>query len=111
VIDLAVRTAAVLVIVLLPLAVGAQTQTPADKPIATVNGVPIKPTLFQQALRQALAQGRPDSPQLREAIRPLMAELFVQAAAGCRPGRDRRAGDRRGDRYESALRAPDRQAN
>ena len=55
----------------------------ADKPIATVNGVPVKPALFQQALQQALAQGRPDTPQLREAITSqlIARELFVQAAA------------------------------
>jgi parvulin-like peptidyl-prolyl isomerase len=82
-IHLAARTAIVLVTVVLPLSVNAQAQPPADKPVATVNGVPIRPALFQQALQQALAQGRPDSPQLREAIASqlIARELFVQAAA------------------------------
>jgi parvulin-like peptidyl-prolyl isomerase len=82
-IDLAARTAIVLLTVLLPLRANAQAQPAADKPIATVNGVPIKPALFQQALQQALAQGRADSPQLREAITSqlIARELFVQAAA------------------------------
>ncbi len=83
--DLALRAAAVLVTVLSPPALHAQTQAqpPANKPLATVNGVPIKPALFQQMLQQALAQGRADSPQLREAIASqlIARELFVQAAA------------------------------
>jgi peptidyl-prolyl cis-trans isomerase C len=76
-----ITRAITLLTVLLPLSLAAQTA--ADKPIATVNGVPVKPALFQQALQQALAQGRPDSPQLREAIaQQLVArELLVQAAA------------------------------
>ena len=55
----------------------------ADKPLATVNGVPIKQALFEQALKQAVAQGNPDSPQLREALTSqlIARELFVQDAA------------------------------
>jgi parvulin-like peptidyl-prolyl isomerase len=66
----------------LPPPVAAQAQPAADKPVATVNGVPIKPALFQQLLQQAIAQGRPDTPQLREAItnQLIARELFVQAA-------------------------------
>jgi parvulin-like peptidyl-prolyl isomerase len=81
-IDLAARAAIVVATALLPLWVNAQAQPAADKPIATVNGVPIRPALFQQALQQALAQGRTDSPQLREAITAqlIARELFVQAA-------------------------------
>ena len=81
-IDLAARTALALLAILVPLQLYAQTQPPADKPIATVNGVPVKAALFQQALQQALAQGRQDSPQLREAIanQLIARELFVQAA-------------------------------
>jgi peptidyl-prolyl cis-trans isomerase C len=80
---LAARIATVLLTVLLPLSVNAQAQPAADKPIATVNGVPIRSALFQQALQQAVAQGRPDSPQLRAAITSqlIARELFVQAAA------------------------------
>lgn len=80
---LAVRAAAVLITLLSPPALHAQAQAPATKPLATVNGVPIKPALFQQALQAALAQGRPDSPELREAIASqlIARELFVQAAA------------------------------
>jgi peptidyl-prolyl cis-trans isomerase C len=71
-----------LLAVLLPLQLHAQTQPAADKPIASVNGVQVRPALFQQALQQALAQGRPDTPQLREAItnQLIARELFVQAA-------------------------------
>jgi peptidyl-prolyl cis-trans isomerase C len=86
------RIALVLLTALLPLSLVAQTPTArTDKPIATVNGVPISSTLFQQALQQALAQGRPDSPQLREAIitQLIARELFVQAAA--KQGLDRDA--------------------
>jgi parvulin-like peptidyl-prolyl isomerase len=80
------RTVALALTALLSLPAAAQTQQPpaaADKPIATVNAVPIKPALFQQALQQAIAQGRPDTPQLREAIADqlIARELFVQAAA------------------------------
>ena len=83
-IDFAACTVIVLLAILLPPAVRAQAPAaPADKPIATVNGVPIKPALFQQALQQALAQGRPDSPELREAITSqlIARELLIQAAA------------------------------
>jgi parvulin-like peptidyl-prolyl isomerase len=82
--DSIARAAVALLTALLPLPLWAQTPAaPADKPIATVNGVPIKPALLQQALQQAVAQGRPDSPQLREAIagQLIARELLVQAAA------------------------------
>jgi peptidyl-prolyl cis-trans isomerase C len=66
----------------------AQQQTPAagapaDKPLATVNGVPIPQTLYEQALKQATAQGNADSPQLREALKSqlIARELFLQEAA------------------------------
>jgi parvulin-like peptidyl-prolyl isomerase len=54
-----------------------------DKPLATVNGVPIKQSTFDQALKQAVAQGNPDSPQLRLAVKNqlIARELFVQEAA------------------------------
>ena len=54
----------------------------AAKPLATVNGIPIKQTTFEQALRQALAQGNPDSPQLRQALASqlIARELFAQEA-------------------------------
>ena len=83
-IDSIARAAVALLTALLPLPLWAQTPAaPADKPIATVNGVPIKPALLQQALQQAVAQGRPDSPQLREAIagQLIAREPLVQAAA------------------------------
>ena len=79
---LTARAVFALLAVLVPFRLDAQTQPAADKPIATVNGVPVRPALFQQALQQALAQGRTDSPQLREAItnQLIARELFVQAA-------------------------------
>lgn len=51
-----------------------------DKPLATVNGVPIKQSLLDMAVKQAVAQGNQDSPQLREAIKNqlIARELFVQ---------------------------------
>jgi parvulin-like peptidyl-prolyl isomerase len=54
----------------------------ADKPLATVNGVPIPQGLFQQALQQAIRQGNPDTPQLRAAIKNqlIARELFIQEA-------------------------------
>jgi parvulin-like peptidyl-prolyl isomerase len=57
--------------------------TPADKPMATVNGVPIPQSLFEQAVKQALSQGNPDGPQLREAVKSqlIARELFLQEAA------------------------------
>ena len=84
--------------------VNAQAQPAADKPIATVNGVPVKPTLFQQALQQALAQGQPDSPQLREAITSqlIARELLIQAAA--KQGWTRTPRSRRSPRRPSAPR-------
>jgi parvulin-like peptidyl-prolyl isomerase len=66
----------------------AQQSTPApasapDKPLATVNGVPITQSTFEQALKQAIAQGNPDSPQLRQALKNqlIARELFLQEAA------------------------------
>jgi peptidyl-prolyl cis-trans isomerase C len=64
----------------------AQTEKPpaqADKPLATVNGVPIKQSTLQFALQGAISQGNADSPQLRDALtKQLIArELFVQEAA------------------------------
>jgi peptidyl-prolyl cis-trans isomerase C len=81
-IKIAACTAFSLLTSLAPLQLYAQAQPAADKPIATVNGVAVRPALFQQALQQALAQGRQDSPQLREAItnQLIARELFVQAA-------------------------------
>ncbi len=63
----------------------AQTEkTPAqtDKPVAVVNGVPIKQSTLQYAVQGAISQGNPDSPQMREALaKQLIArELFVQEA-------------------------------
>ena len=54
----------------------------SPKPIATVNGIPIKQATFEQALKQALAQGTPDSPQLRQALgaQLIARELFAQEA-------------------------------
>lgn len=51
-----------------------------DKPVATVNGVPIKQSLMDMMVKQAVAQGNPDSPQLHEAIKAqlIARELFVQ---------------------------------
>jgi peptidyl-prolyl cis-trans isomerase C len=55
----------------------------ADKPLATVNGVAIPQKLYEQAVKQAIAQGNPDTPQLREAVKAqlIARELFVQEAA------------------------------
>jgi peptidyl-prolyl cis-trans isomerase C len=82
-IDLSARIVIGLIAVLLPLSVNAQAQPAADKPVATVNGVPVKATLFQRALQQALSQGQTDSPQLRESIASQLVarELLIQAAA------------------------------
>jgi peptidyl-prolyl cis-trans isomerase C len=79
---LTARAVFALLAVLVPFRLDAQTQPAADKPIATVNGVPVRAALFQQALQQQLAQGQADSPQLREAItnQLIARELFVQAA-------------------------------
>jgi EpsD family peptidyl-prolyl cis-trans isomerase len=54
-----------------------------EKPVAVVNGVPIKQSTLQFALQGAISQGNQDSPQLREALtKQLIArELFVQEAA------------------------------
>jgi EpsD family peptidyl-prolyl cis-trans isomerase len=54
----------------------------ADKALATVNGVPIPQASFEQALKRAIQQGNPDSPQLRNALRNqlIARELFIQEA-------------------------------
>jgi parvulin-like peptidyl-prolyl isomerase len=77
---------------LLPVGALAQQQTPAppapqapaaDKPIATVNGVPVPQSLFDQAVKQAVAAGNPDSQQMRDMIKQqlIARELFIQEAA------------------------------
>jgi peptidyl-prolyl cis-trans isomerase C len=55
----------------------------ADKPLATVNGVAIPQKLYEHAVKQAIAHGNPDTPQLREAVKAqlIARELFVQEAA------------------------------
>jgi peptidyl-prolyl cis-trans isomerase C len=55
----------------------------ADKPLATVTGVAIPQKLYEHAVKQAIAQGNPDTPQLREAVKAqlIARELFVQEAA------------------------------
>jgi parvulin-like peptidyl-prolyl isomerase len=55
----------------------------ADKPLATVNGVAISQSMYEQTVRQAIAAGNPDSPQLREMVKSqlIARELFLQEAA------------------------------
>jgi parvulin-like peptidyl-prolyl isomerase len=55
----------------------------AVKPLATVNGVPVKQASFEQALKQTIAQGTPDTPQMRQALAAqlIARELFAQEAA------------------------------
>jgi len=59
-----------------------KTPAQADKPVAVVNGVPIKQSTLQFAIQGAISQGNPDSPQMRDALaKQLIArELFVQEA-------------------------------
>jgi parvulin-like peptidyl-prolyl isomerase len=54
----------------------------AAKPVATVNGVPIRQKTLDQAVQHAIGQGNPDSPQLREMIRQQLVarELLIQEA-------------------------------
>ncbi|HZP87119.1 MAG TPA: peptidyl-prolyl cis-trans isomerase [Burkholderiales bacterium] len=72
----------VLFCVLLPLSLGAngQDNDKSDKPIVTVNGVAIKQSLLEMAVKQAVAQGNVDTPQLREVIKNqlIARELFLQ---------------------------------
>lgn len=60
----------------------AQQATPAAPPIATVNGVAIPPEALEQAVKQAVAQGNPDSRQLRDTLKNqlIARELFLQEA-------------------------------
>jgi len=71
------------VLAILSLAGASTMAQDADKPVATVNGKPIKQSTMDMALRQATAQGNADTPQLREAIRNqlIARELFAQEAA------------------------------
>lgn len=78
-----IRIARFASVLVLSLAGATATAQDADKPVATVNGTPIKQSLMDMAIRQATAQGNPDGPQLREAIKSqlIARELFVQEAA------------------------------
>jgi peptidyl-prolyl cis-trans isomerase C len=73
-------------------AVGQQPQAPQpnrpqaaqpDKPLATVNGSVIRQSTYEQLIKQAVDQGNPDTPELREAIKKqlIARELFLQEAA------------------------------
>lgn len=75
-----VRLAAIAVLSLTSVSALAQE---GDKPVATVNGKPIKQSTMEMAVRQATAQGNADTPQLRDAIKNqlIARELFVQEAA------------------------------
>jgi len=77
------RIARLAAIAVLSLASAALMAQDADKPVATVNGKPIKQSTLDMAVRQATSQGNPDSPQLRDAIKNqlIARELFVQEAA------------------------------
>ncbi|MCC7546976.1 MAG: peptidyl-prolyl cis-trans isomerase [Burkholderiales bacterium] len=77
------RIARLIAAALLSLASVSAAAQDGDKPVATVNGKPIKQSTMDMAVRQATAQGNPDTPQLREAIKNqlIARELFVQEAA------------------------------
>ncbi|HCJ50968.1 MAG: peptidylprolyl isomerase [Gallionellales bacterium CG_4_10_14_3_um_filter_54_96] len=55
----------------------------ADKPAAVVNGVAIAQDRVEMNVKGAVAQGQPDSPELRKAIREdlISREVMVQAAS------------------------------
>jgi len=65
-----------------PAAQAEKSPAPTEKPVAVVNGVPIKQSTLQFAVQGAISQGNTDSPQLRDALaKQLIArELFVQEA-------------------------------
>lgn len=71
-----------LVFALVLVAAAPAQQQPAPQPVATVNGVAVPQAALEQAVKQALAQGNPDSPQLREALKNqlIARELFLQEA-------------------------------
>jgi len=73
--------ACVPIVVLLAALPDARAQGTAQ-PVATVNGVPIAQSTFQQALQRALNQGGTDTPELRGAVKSqlIARELFVQEA-------------------------------
>jgi len=77
------RIARLAAIAVLSLASASLMAQDADKPVATVNGKPIKQSTLDMAVRQATAQGNADSPQLRDALKNqlIARELFVQEAA------------------------------
>lgn len=62
----------------------------ASKPVATVNGVPISQSMFDQALQRALNQGGVDTPELRAAVKSqlIARELFAQEAKKRKLDRD-----------------------
>jgi len=76
------RIARLAAIAVLSLASASLMAQDADKPVATVNGKPIKQSTLDMAVRQATAQGNADSPQLRDALKNqlIARELFVQEA-------------------------------
>lgn len=67
-------------------AVATSTAYAQSKPAATVNGVAIPQSRLDMRVKAAMAQGQPDSPDLRNAIRDELINIEVLAQAASKKG-------------------------
>jgi peptidyl-prolyl cis-trans isomerase C len=63
-----------------------------NKPAATVNGVPIPQYRLDAAVQAGVAQGQPDTPQLRQSVRAALINQEVIAQDAVRQGIDKQPG-------------------
>lgn len=63
-----------------------------NKPAATVNGVPISQYRVDAAVQAGVAQGQPDTPQLRQSVRQALINQEVIAQEAVRQGIDKQPG-------------------
>lgn len=67
-------------------AIATSTAFAQSKPAATVNGVAIPQARLEMRVKAAIAQGQPDSPDLRNAIRDELINIEVLAQAASKKG-------------------------
>ena len=60
-----------------------------DKPVATVNGVTIPQARVDMRVKAAIAQGQPDGPELRQAVRDESINLEIMSQEAVKKGLDK----------------------
>ncbi|MBI5785001.1 MAG: peptidylprolyl isomerase [Rhodocyclales bacterium] len=81
--------ATLLAAALIALTSAAQAAPPA-KQVATVNGKPIPQTRFDTIINSQMAQGQPDTPQLRDAVKERLIRIELLAQEAEKKGMDKK---------------------